>query len=197
MAASGNHNTVVNYPAAYSSEFDNVISVGASTKTDTRAGYSNYGYNLDLVAPVGSGEMYQETYLDADTWNNDLTPIESRDFTTFGYKAWAGTSFAAPQVAATAAILKSKNSDMPTSEIKQTIKASSTDVSALNPDNQTGSGILNIDESYNTIWDQWQYATPNTLKGTIITKSYDTGVDHLAIQGFRDNTNNEFYYRTY
>ena len=54
VASSGNNNGPINYPAAYSSIYDNVIAVGATQYNDARAYYSNYGYQLNVVAPGGA-----------------------------------------------------------------------------------------------------------------------------------------------
>jgi len=68
------------YPGAY----EHVMSVGASTKTDQRAFYSNYGDKVDILAP---GDWIYTTALFSD------------------YYAYKGTSMACPQVAGLAALI--------------------------------------------------------------------------------------------
>ncbi|MZE54802.1 S8 family serine peptidase, partial [Streptomyces sp. SID5770] len=72
-------------------DISGVITVGASTKFDGAAGFSNYGSCLDLYAP------------------GDGIRIATRNG---GYGGDSGTSFSAPYVAGVSALLKSKYSAM-------------------------------------------------------------------------------------
>ncbi|MEO6729278.1 MAG: S8 family serine peptidase [Candidatus Dojkabacteria bacterium] len=135
------------YPSAYSNSYNNVISVGASNTSDTRASYSSYGTGLDLVAPVGTGASagnaaFAQTFNDADSWA--VTPVASRNFTTYTNKYWIGTSFAAPQVTSAAALLWAEYSNLSPALIKSYLRSSATDVSTAGYDTQTGYGIVNI-----------------------------------------------------
>ena len=56
VAAAGNENVNTDrspsYPGGYSATLSNVLVVGASTRSDTRSSYSNYGArSVDLMAP--------------------------------------------------------------------------------------------------------------------------------------------------
>jgi subtilisin family serine protease len=87
-SASNNDATPL-YPASY--EFDNIISVAASTRTDNAAAYSNWGRTtVDLAAP-GSPIF--------STWNGSDSDYRYND----------GTSMAAPHVAGAAALIWSLN----------------------------------------------------------------------------------------
>ena len=66
VAASGNEAVI--YPAAYSS----VIAVGAINKEEERAGYSNFGDELELVAP---GDWILTTYPGNDYFSGLLFPL--------------------------------------------------------------------------------------------------------------------------
>ncbi len=93
-----------------------MISVGATTLDRCLAGYSNVGAKLDLVAPGGGDDaalsndpdchpfrnlppVHQETFLDF----NSLDPGGNPD--RFGFPGSYGTSMAAPEVSATAALV--------------------------------------------------------------------------------------------
>lgn len=64
ICAAGNSGTQpVQYPGRYSTNYDNVVCVGASYKSDNGATYSNYSpnnstYQLTLVAPGGRGSGF-------------------------------------------------------------------------------------------------------------------------------------------
>lgn len=145
VAASGNDSTSgtmqgVSYPAA----FDNVIAVGAVNADNTRSDYSNGGAELDLVAYVGEVNAagtaaYQETLTcygctSAGPFNNTASDTST------------GTSFAAPQVAAAAAIIKSNNMQMTSGEIYVGLIDSVTDINAAGYDNGTGFGVLDFEQ---------------------------------------------------
>ena len=84
IAAAGNDSTVFNYyPAAY----DSVLAVAATTTSDAKAGFSNWGSWVDVAAP-GTGLF--------------TTKIGNAYSTGF-----AGTSGACPQVAGVAALIGS------------------------------------------------------------------------------------------
>jgi subtilisin family serine protease len=76
------------YPADFSTEFDNVITVASSTESDLLAGSSNYGFNSVNVAAPGTN-IYS-TYNIADN----------------SYALDSGTSMAAPIVAGMAALIE-------------------------------------------------------------------------------------------
>jgi subtilisin family serine protease len=86
--AAGNSNAnACNYSPASAAS---ALTVGATTSTDARASYSNYGSCLDVFAPGSS--IYSSTY------NSDNT-----------YASWNGTSMASPHVAGVAALYLSAN----------------------------------------------------------------------------------------
>lgn len=146
IAASGNQSTSgslqpVQYPAA----FNNVIAVGAVNENNTRSSYSNGGSNLDLVAYVGQGgslgtATYQETLTCYGC--TSVGPFNGTAATTS-----VGTSFAAPQVAAAAAIIKSNNPGLSVDDLRLLIVASTTDIGSSGRDNATGFGVLNFQKA--------------------------------------------------
>ena len=125
-ASSGNSNVAnVAYPAAY----PGVIAIGASTTSDARASFSNYGDQLSLVAP-GVG-------------------IRTTGGTN-NYENVDGTSFASPHVAGTAALILSRNSNLSPSQVKSILETSATKVSAMGAQNfhpEYGYGRLNAHQA--------------------------------------------------
>ncbi len=117
--ASGNgYGSTVSYPSSN----PNVMAVGATDHNDNRAAYSNYGSNLEVVAP-GSSIL--------STGLNDT------------YVTGSGTSFAAPCVAGVAALIKSRNGSRTNDQIRQTLKDTADDVGSAGYDLQTGYGRIN------------------------------------------------------
>jgi serine protease len=113
VAAAGNDEARrLAYPAAAPA----VISVGATTKDGCLAGYSNVGAKLDLVAPGGGDDaslpndpnchpfrnlpaVHQMTFSDFNSFDPGANP------TRFSVPPSYGTSMAAPEVSATAALV--------------------------------------------------------------------------------------------
>ncbi len=97
VAASGNeYASSISYPAAYST----VIAVGATGRDGVRAGYSNRGTGIDLVAP--GGDLSKDA--DGDGYADGILQ-ETIEGGRWTYTLWEGTSMAAPHVAAAAALV--------------------------------------------------------------------------------------------
>lgn len=140
VAASGNCGTgneagCQGYPAgsiSYPALNDHVIAVGATTVNDQRASFSSYGPALDVVAP-GSGTIVAPTW----TATNDATLYSG---------ALYGTSYASPQVASLASLIKSIRPDSTTDDVTALLLASTTKLPAMNGapyTNELGHGIIN------------------------------------------------------
>jgi subtilisin family serine protease len=120
VAAAGNTNGgAVSYPASLSS----VIAVSATDINDNFASFSAMGAKVELAAP---GASVTSTCLGGITC------------------AVSGTSFAAPHVAAAAALLKAYNASWSNTEIRQRLGAGATDLGPAGRDVQFGYGLLNI-----------------------------------------------------
>jgi subtilisin family serine protease len=96
------------------------ITVGATTSTDSRSSFSNYGTCLDIFAP-GSGIL-----------SSTMTSTTST-------ASWSGTSMASPHVAGAAALLLSGEPSLTPAEVTDRISSSSTTGVVTGP----GIGSLN------------------------------------------------------
>ncbi|GAB4539258.1 MAG: hypothetical protein Fur002_04040 [Anaerolineales bacterium] len=125
------------YPAAY----DWVMALGSVDNASARAGTSNYGAALDLVAP---GE---DIYSTLPTYNGFLYR------TLFGkalnYDSLSGTSMAAAQASGAAALLLSSGSACYSTpdQIYQALTNSAKDLGAAGYDNEYGYGLIQINNA--------------------------------------------------
>lgn len=138
ISVSGNENTLVTDEdgdaPAYPCSFEEVFCVGATNPDDERwvveddpDGGSNYGDVLDLVAP--GEDIYATIVCDEEgpeCWGQD-----------------SGTSTAAPQVAAVAAIIKSIKGDLNHKGIASILKKTADDLGNPGKDDYYGWGRLN------------------------------------------------------
>ena len=147
VAAAGNDGRgTVSFPAA----LPNVIAVGAVDGRKQRAPYSNFGAELDLVAPGGDNRrddvgsvsggpdgrpdgILQQT-LDPDS-------AEQGIFDDFGYFFVTGTSQATPHVAAAAALLYRQGITTPAA-VKAALEQTAEDLGAAGRDDTFGNGLI-------------------------------------------------------
>jgi len=120
IAAAGNDDVNTQfYPAAY----NNVVSVAATTSTNAKASFSNYGNWIDVSAP--GNNIYSTTVGN-----------------TYGNKS--GTSMASPMVAGLAGLMKSLNPTMPNADLINCLISTAANIDAQNPSyiGQLGSGRI-------------------------------------------------------
>ncbi|MCB0178554.1 MAG: peptidase S8 [Anaerolineae bacterium] len=152
VAASGNANTSIYYPAAYSQ----VMAVGSTDSGDTRSSFSNYGAGLDVVAP---GEFINSTMRGG------------------GYGYLSGTSMASPHVAGLAALVWSAEPGLTHNGVRQIIRDTADDLGSVGYDNFFGYGRINAWsalEKYATI--DVHYASGGTVTGPITFFVDDVGI---------------------
>ncbi|MCL6456822.1 MAG: S8 family serine peptidase [Gorillibacterium sp.] len=120
VAASGNEGKAVKYPAAYPT----VLAVGGVMGDNSRATLSNYGAELDIVAP----------------WNVFTTSRGGN------YSFSGGTSLAAPQAAAVGALMLSLNPQLKPYELRSILRETAQHLSqTVGWDAETGYGLLRAD----------------------------------------------------
>ena len=118
VAATGNNNGPVLYPAAY----PEAMAVAATDEFDQRAWFSNYGPETDIAAP--GVDIYS-------TWNGG------------GYLSASGTSMATPYVAGLAALLWSLNPGLTRDQVRDVIQSTADDLGTPGKDNYFGYGRIN------------------------------------------------------
>jgi serine protease len=119
-AAGNNGISTVIYPAAY----PGVLSVGSTTSSDTRSGFSNYGMYLDVLAPGSS--IY-------NTWQNDT------------YASLSGTSMASPLAAGLAGLVFNQFPSYTPLQVAEQIRVNADNIDAQNAgfSGLLGSGRIN------------------------------------------------------
>jgi subtilisin family serine protease len=123
VAAAGNDTTTANlrYPAQY----PNVIAVGAVDSGNNRTASSNYGPELDLVAP---GQLIYSTI-------------------TGSYGYLSGTSMAAPYVSGLAAVLYGMPGNSSSALVTTQMESSAADLGLPGFDNEYGFGLIQMDRA--------------------------------------------------
>lgn len=141
IAAAGNENDDTGkgyWPASYYK----VISVGATDHNDQKAGFSNYGLRVDMMAPgtetvslrAGTTDMYCPDACGQHVINTKF------------YRA-NGTSFSAPAVAGAAALLLAHDPSLSPMEIRFLLRNGADKISGLEFDLNYGYGRLNAASS--------------------------------------------------
>jgi len=142
VAAVGNEGrSTIGFPAS----LPNVIAVGAVDARKQRAPYSNFGPELDVVAPGGNldrdddGDGRPDGVLQ-QTFDPDTAFFLGR-FDDFGYFFVTGTSQATPHVAALAALLVRQGITNPAA-VKAAIEQTAEDLGSAGRDDTFGHGLI-------------------------------------------------------
>lgn len=114
VVAAGNENLNLDFNDVSPANCRGVITVGATQPQGARAGYSNYGQRIDVMAPGGgSGGSILSTY------NSGSTTAQG-----YSYLSLSGTSMAAPHVAGVASLIFSVKPGLFPAQVKDIIKRS-------------------------------------------------------------------------
>src|SRR5437867_1386032 len=123
VASAMNNNTSAPY---YPAACNHVMAVAATSSSDTKASFSNYGSWIDVSAPGTS----------------ILTTTRGG-----GYGAWSGTSFSSPLVAGLAALIFSLSPSLTNTQVVDLIEKNATDLGAAGFDQYFGWGRINVYKS--------------------------------------------------
>ena len=123
VAAAGNNNR---NEAFYPASFGHVISVAATTNSDTKASFSNYGPAVDLAAP---GYNIYSTYPGGT------------------YKLMSGTSMATPHVVGLAALIRSYHPSYTVDEVETAMEINAVDLGTPGRDDYFGYGRIQADQA--------------------------------------------------
>ena len=144
VAIAGNgHEDHVGFPANH----PDVIGVGGVEARLLKTSYSSWGSALSVVAPAGEpnidtdGDGFEDEILQ-ETLRLICSPGGSRSFT---YCRWSGTSFAAPHVVATAALLLEAHPGASRDQVRRAIEESALDRGAPGFDALYGHGVVQAD----------------------------------------------------
>jgi subtilisin family serine protease len=151
LAASYNEGASVRYPAAY----PEVIAVGATDCNDQRWPYSNFGPELDIVAP--SGQRYSLVTAYPDRWPKEKSMILTTDIVgqpgnsshpafkygnELDYCFFNGTSGACPLAAGVAALILSIEPNLTYEEVQHFLCRSAKDLGEPGRDDYYGWGRI-------------------------------------------------------
>ncbi|MCP4259490.1 MAG: S8 family serine peptidase [Planctomycetes bacterium] len=145
----------VSYPAAYD---DYVIAVGATRYDETLAYYSNFGLNLDLVAPGGDLNIDQNGDDFGDGILQQTFKTDGFGAISWGYGFMEGTSMAAAHVSGVAALLISNGNAVSPAEVRQALESTAEDKDIAGWDIRYGWGIVDAFAAL-------QWTTSNTGPG--------------------------------
>jgi thermitase len=121
VTAAGNEPEAISYPGAYPQS----ISVGASTHWGTLTGFTSRANRVDLIAPGSNVLTTWAGKTDGDTW-----------------AAVTGTSFAAPMVSGTLALLLSLDPGLTIEELRFFVQSTAIPVGEIDPEPGGGAGQL-------------------------------------------------------
>ncbi len=131
VAAAGNDSS--DYPS-YPAALPGVVGVAATTPSDTRASFSNYGSDVDISAPGTHVLSTTPTYRVA----------LNEEGVGRGYGYLDGTSMATPFVTGAAALLKAEFPGYTASELWRQLRAGADDLGTAGWDKYTGYGRLDL-----------------------------------------------------
>ena len=135
VVAAGNSNQNMDEVSFSPANCKNVLTVGAANYDGNRAGYSNYGQRIDILAPGGEND-----YRILSTSNSGTTTAQDD-----AYTFQMGTSMATPHVAGVAGLVIAFNQTLSPQQVKEALINNSREFdskSSCYQSNKCGSGLL-------------------------------------------------------
>lgn len=168
VAAAGNGAEVAGYTGGmfYPATYPSVIAVGATRYSKSRASYSQYGAGLDIVAPGGQMSLDQNGDGHPDGIIGETIQLSPYDPARAQFYWAEGTSVAAPQVSAAAALLIARGVTDPNG-VYEALTRSAGDIGEPGYDTGTGYGLLDIAAAleHRPTATKWYFAEGSTAKG--------------------------------
>lgn len=163
VTAAGNGPESVSYPGAW----DETISVGASTVWGALASFSTRANRVDLIAPGANVLVPWWSPEDGNGWRNS-----------------SGTSFAAPMVSGTFALLLSINPDLSIEELRSIVLSTALPVERETPVPGAGAGQLDTGASLRALLDRsideiWRPVDEPVARG-LVNRSWTWGPAPIA-----------------
>lgn len=190
VAAAGNDAAAAcSYPAA----FPEVICVGATKYDGNQAWYSNYGTDLELVAPGGAycasaddllclllGYPYYYNDQNGDGWPDGVLQETFGSDYTFDDWFYEGTSMASPHVAAVAALVigKAKNLGLALTpqDVRYILATSAKDKGIPGNDSTYGWGLVDAHAALSQVGN-----APTPIPGDFVPADCDVDGSDLAV----------------
>jgi subtilisin family serine protease len=123
------------WPARYSTEYNNVIGVGAIDGNNNLANFSNIGKWVCVVAPGVNIRSCLPNY------------ITTQNPTGVAYQNWDGTSMATPHVTGLAALILSINPGLSAQRVREIIETTADDLGVAGKDDNFGWGRINCERA--------------------------------------------------
>lgn len=165
VAAAGNQNSGGDH---FPSSCEGVLSVAATLASGSRATYSNYGPRIDLAAPGGGGSSGFLTLIDL----GPTTPVaDSASFRS-------GTSFAAPLVSGTVALMLAVAPGLSAAQVRDLVKATTQPFPAGSTCTTAtcGTGILDANAAVRAA-----QATTGGHARVLLVEYYNAALDHYFL----------------
>jgi len=159
---------------SYSEFYYSWLTVGAVDENLELAAYSNACGNAKNWCLVAPGSV---VVMDADAKQGDAA---------YGYNEMSGTSFAAPQVSAAAALLMEKYPWMTSANVQNVLLTTATDLGAPGVDDVFGHGLLNTGKAING---PSSFLTPQTFNVDAGTYTFSNDIQVPMYYSFTKDGN--------
>ena len=171
-AAGNDGSSLPAYPAAA----PEVISVSAVDIQLQRADYSNYGSSIDLAAPGG----FLGSDFNGDGFADGILSIGGSDLggtITYEYLFANGTSMAAPQVAAVAALVLAANPSLSAADVREILESTARDLGPAGQDDDFGHGLVDAAAAVREAYRRAGTTPPAADKLSVSNSTVNFGTD--------------------